>query len=540
MSTSNTTNIFTQIKITVKDNFFSLIVFVSLLALSYLLNGKMLFAVINIASLFFLFNILAKTKYTFLISVILVLFIASDIVYYILYSSSMYVGILSSIMETTPKESREMFGELYIWVVPTLAAVALLSIKMLKEMKRNKLKRGFSIWCFSIITFVIIPAYLYVNISREKRIQTLVMFKDDPLLWTQVVVSSKFPIVYNDVAIFVVYFTEKQRIKALLSLKKEMPSNIYYDSEANLVDRIYLIIGESSFRGHYSLYGYDIKTTPFLDSLKTNTSQLYYYNAISPAPITRDAIRFSLSFGGPVDKDAFFTKKNIIDIAKDQGYETVWISNQERVGSFDNYTGILASTAEKIFFQTKHELYRKDLDLIAELEAYTKSSNKQLIILHLQGSHMPYEYRYDNVDEEAIPLHTTENITRYDRTIHYTDRVLKEVYEYSLKKDKHSLIYYFSDHGESIGKGHGFMNEGIEQFEIPLVVIDNNSGITVDSIMNKYIQPKIEVINNTNSIYILSEILGYKISDEVINSALIDGQYIYHVDGRPYLFDGLK
>ena len=539
MSFTNTTNIFTKIKDFIKGNFFSLIVFILLLLLSYLLNGKVFFAVINIASLFFLFNILAKTKYTFLVSAVLLLFITSDIVYYILYSSSMYVGILSSIMETTPKESREMFGELYLWVIPTVLVVAFLGIKMLREMKRNKLKRSLSVCCFSVITFILIPAYLYVNFSREKEIQTRALFEDDPLLWTQVVVSSKFPIVYNDVAIFIVYFRERQRIRTLLSQDKEMPSSIFSDSDAKSVDRIYLIIGESSFRGHYSLYGYDVKTTPFLDSLKTNTDQLHYYNAISPAPITRDAIRFSLSFGSPVNKDAFFTKKNIIDLAKDQGYETVWISNQERVGSFDNYTGMLASTAEEIFFQTKHELYRKDLDLIAELDVYSKPQKKQFIILHLQGSHMPYEYRSDSIDEKAIPLHTTENITKYDRTIHYTDRVLKDIYEYSVRNDEQSLIYYFSDHGECIGKGHGFMNEGVEQFEIPLIVLDNNSGVAVDSVINKYIQPQFDVVNNVNSVCILSEILGYTVSDTTIESALENGQYIYHVDGRPYLFNEL-
>lgn len=540
MSTPNTTNIFTEIKNTIKDNFCSLIVFISLIVLSYLLNGKILFAVVNIASLFFLFNILAKTKYTFLISAVLVLFITSDIVYYILYSSSMYVGILSSIMETTPKESREMFGELYIWVIPTLVIVVLLSIKMQREMKRNKLKRSLSIWCFSVITFIIIPAYLWFNITRDKNILTQALLRENPVSWTQLVISSKFPVIYNNIGISIIYFREKQKMKGLLSMKKEMPEGLLLEEQTNSLDRIYIIVGETSLRTHYSLYGYNIPTTPFLDSLKINTKDIYFYNAISPAPITRDAVRLSLSFGTPQNTDAFFYKKNIIDLAKDRGYETLWISNQERVDSYDNYTGLLASSSDLVYFETQHGLYRKDLGLIPKLEEYSTPSKRQLIFLHLQGSHMPYEYRSDSIDDKAIQLHTTENITKYDRTIHYTDRVLKEIYEYSLRNDENSLIYYFSDHGESIGKGHGFMNEGIEQFEIPLIIINNNSGIAVDSIVNKYNQPEIDVINNVNSVYILSEVLGYKVEEGLLNSALNDGQYIYHVDGRPYLFNGLK
>ncbi|PXV63358.1 glucan phosphoethanolaminetransferase (alkaline phosphatase superfamily) [Dysgonomonas alginatilytica] len=524
----------------IKNYKYSFLTFIPLLVLSYLLNGKMFFAVINIASLFFLFNILAKTKYTFLVSSILVIFITSDIVYYLLYSSSMYVGILSSIMETTPKESKEMFGELYIWIVPVLLIVIFLVVKMLGELKRNNLKRIYAIGAFIGITFVLIPVYLFVNLSRDKDVQIQALYANNPLLWSQTVISSKFPVVYNDIAIYVAYFTERIKINNLLSSHKEIPEGLSPDSTAQVVERIYLVIGESSFRGHYSLYGYDVETTPFLDSLKNNTDQLHYYNAISPAPLTRDAIRFSLSFGTPLDQDAFFTKKNIIELAKDQGYETVWISNQERVGSFDNYTGMLASSADKTFFQTKHELYRNDLDLIKELDSYSKPSTKQFIILHLAGSHMPYEYRSDSIAEKAIPLHNTVNVTKYDRTIHYTDRVLKEIYDYSIKNDKQSIIYYFSDHGESIGKGHGLINEGIEQFEIPLVVINNNTEIAIDSIVNQYMQPQLNVINNVNSVYILAEILGYKVSRNLIDAGLKEGRYIYHVDGRAYLFNKLK
>lgn len=524
----------------VKGYKYSILFFIPLLILSYILNNKILFAVINIASLFFLFNTLAKTRYTFVISYFLSIIITSNIVYYLLYSSSMYLGIFSSIFETTPIESREMFGELYLYIIPVLAIVLFLTFKMLKELKVSSLKRKYSTTAFFGILFIFIPIYLFVNISRDKDSLRQALFKDNPVSWAQTVLSSKFPIVYNDIAVATIYFKERQRIKQLLLLTKETPAGIIPDTTRHSVDRIYLVIGETSFRGHYSLYGYNVPTTPFLDSLKNNTKNLFFYDAISSACITRDAVRMALSFATPLDLDAFFTKKNIIDLAKEQGYETLWISNQERVDSYDNYTGMLASSSDEVFFETQHGIYRNDLGLIKRLEEFSDPSKKQLVVLHLQGSHLPYEYRADSIDIDAIPLHTTGNITNYDRTIHYTDRVLREIYKYSLKHDEQSLIYYFSDHGEIIGQGHGLMHGGKAQFEIPLIVMDNNSGIAVNEIIDKYIDPQLGVVNSVNTIYILSELLGYKLSENVIDKALVDSKYVYHIDGKYHLYKDIN
>lgn len=519
---------------------FSLLFFALLMILGHLLNGKLLFIIINIASLFFLFNIVAKTKYTFVITGLLVLFLTADVVYYILYSSSIYVGIFSSILETTPIEAKEMLGNTWATVICSLVIISGLCFLSLRELKRGGLKRRLSLILFLVINILLIPSYLALNIYRNQDVQAQALFKESPVLFGQTVISAKFPIVYNDIAILFVYSLERYKISRFRGVQKQMPEGIVFDSKHEPVERIYLIIGESSFRGHYSLYGYAEKTTPFLDSLKLNTNTLNYYEAISPACITRDAIRFSLSFASPLDKDAFFSYKNIIDIAKDQGYETIWLSNQERVGSFDNYTGILASTADRAIFETEHELYRNDLSLLDRLEQCSEPGKKQFIIIHLIGSHMPYEYRFDDVDVLAINTDNSAHIVNYDRSIHYTDRVLKGIYGYSLKNDAKSLLYYFSDHGECVGLGHGQMFGGKDQYQIPLIVMNNNSSIPVDSIVEKYKIADSGLINSCSSIYILSEILGYNVGSSLVEKAQNDSKYVFHIDGQVYFYDDIK
>lgn len=519
---------------------FSILSVILLCILGYKLNGQISFIFINIASIFLLTNILAKTfKYTFLLSILFVLFITADVVYYLMYSSSIYLGILSSILETNPAEAREMFGELKIYIIGSFIGVIALYSLSTFELRKKGLNLKVSLSLFFIINLILIPTYLFMNHKRDRSEMGQALYRDNFPTWIQNTISSKFPIVYNDVATLSIYIKDRYRIKKLLNTKRELPEDLSKPEQENEISRIYLIIGESSFREHYSLYGYDVKTTPFLEHLRDSVKNIHYYKAISPGCITRDAIRMSLSFATPQNQDLFFTQKNIIDLAKDQGYETVWISNHERVDSQDYNTGVLASSSDIVFFQTLHGTLRNDLGLIDKLNELSTPNKKQLIVIHIQGSHIPYEYRHDELDVAAIPQTQTVHITNYDRSIHYTDRVLEKIYNYTKTNDAKSIIYYFSDHGECVGIGHGMLDGGKDQYQIPLLLIDNNSEIPIDSIVDKYKDPKSGLFNNTNSIYVMSEILGYKVNKKAIQSAKDNSKYVFHIDGKIHQYEDI-
>ena len=98
-----------------------------------------------------------------------------------------------------------------------------------------------------------------------------------------------------------------------------------------------------------------------------------------------------------------------------------------------------------------------------------------------------------------------------------------------MQKDSTALFFHFSDHGEIIGRGHGPWKNGIAQFDIPLITINKNAGI-IDSIMPKYIEPETGTINNTNTIFIIAEMMGYHIPQKYVDKAIHDGKYVRHAD----------
>lgn len=155
---------------------------------------------------------------------------------------------------------------------------------------------------------------------------------------------------------------------------------------------------------------------------------------------------------------------------------------------------------------------------------------------------MEYKDKYDRVNCDALTNEFNKTLD-YDRSIHHTDRVIGLLYNTianrgEVKAISSSLVFYFSDHGEIINKGHGFLDKDMDQFMIPFIVIPSNDTIDTKRIIDKYL---IEGrLNTTNFNYILSEVMGYEVSEKAIKKAKNDGLYYYHVDGKTYQFNDIK
>lgn len=169
-------------------------------------------------------------------------------------------------------------------------------------------------------------------------------------------------------------------------------------------------------------------------------------------------------------------------------------------------------------------------------------NQKQFTIIHLFGSHIYYSSKFDSEDEKAIPKSTNDNtfnnIDYYDRSIHHTDRVLREIYN-SLKGDKNSIAIYISDHGEIVGKGHGFMQQFEDQYSIPLIFF-NFTDRNIDDLVKKYKNLEDENFNTVNLCYILAELMGYKVAHEREKFALENSPLIYLPNGEIKKFEDIK
>lgn len=101
--------------------------------------------------------------------------------------------------------------------------------------------------------------------------------------------------------------------------------------------------------------------------------------------------------------------------------------------------------------------------------AHLKSGERQVLVLHMMGSHGPaYDHRSEDKDKVFGSVCTDPSfrscsseqiVNAYDASIRYTDRVLVGLIEtLSSKTEVDTAFIYISDHGESLGENGLFLH----------------------------------------------------------------------------------
>lgn len=454
--------------------------------------------------------------------ILIALWLGFDIGYYLIYNTSIQPSNVAAILTTNKKEVIGLLESIYIKMFLVIAFFSVFTYLSVKELKSVSLK-----WTF--VPLIVIGCLLFF--SRTSVFNKNSVFKQFSLA------IGKFPLIFRDIALVRENSKEIDQINEYVKGNRIIPQGIILDKNKKTPEKIFLIIGESSLSTHYSLYDYEKDTTPLLTELSNNQSLIFFKNVISPAPITLLSLRNTLSFATPNDQESLFKYKNIVELAKNAGYETVWFSVSGTViGWHNTETSMIAKTSN-----ISKLLNHKDVGdwiLIPMMEKAIVNNKKQLFILHVRGNHMPYD-NFDTKDAKYLP--GNDVVAKYDRTIHNTDRYIKRVYDMMKQQKGLSIMCYFSDHGEVIGKGHGFLSEGNVQFKVPLIMSSNNT-IEMNNMkktVEEYRSPS-GYLNNSNLIYILSDFMGYSISEKVKKWGKSEGEFIFHVDGKSYRFKDIK
>jgi len=239
------------------------------------------------------------------------------------------------------------------------------------------------------------------------------------------------------------------------------------------------VIGESSSRDHWQLFGYDRATNPELSKLP-NLVRLP--DMLTPWVVSLDAIPQLLTRKPINDNVTPWPEASIVRAMREAGYQTYWISNQQQFGKFDSAVSIYANEAGHQQF-LNHASWEApgefDEDLLEALSAVLKASTDDVfIVLHMMGSHNFYDYRYPNSFKHFQPTNsdakdlTVEGMTNsYDNTILYSDHVIAQIIDRLAGTNAISAMWFASDHGDLLpspacpktGHGHGTRHE----FEVP-------------------------------------------------------------------------
>jgi glucan phosphoethanolaminetransferase (alkaline phosphatase superfamily) len=253
-----------------------------------------------------------------------------------------------------------------------------------------------------------------------------------------------------------------------------------------------LIVGESARRASWSAYGYKRPTTPFLDRLKADHEAVFLTDAMADANLTGLSVPMILTGMTPQEIAADRpVRSNLLDLAKEAGYTTAWLVNQD-VG-VSTTIGVVADHLE--FPPDLHEgpFGRSDLDEVL-LPAYrhdlARSGQPRFIGMHVMGSHWEYYRRYPKSLERfgspqrlaRLASATTDAslvpdlMDAYDNSVLYTDWFLEQVIEGARKLEVPATVTFIPDHGEAEplldggAVGHGATHYVEAEFEIPSLI----------------------------------------------------------------------
>ena len=352
---------------------------------------------------------------------------------------------------------------------------------------------------------------------------------------------------------YINYQTELNEVEQnLLQLNKIPPLENLSEAAKPLPTTVVLVIGESTNRLHMGLYGYPRDTNP---KLKSIASELKLFNNVfASRPNTIESLEQVLTFADQEHPDWYKTKPSLIAMMKQAGYKTIWISNQQTLTARNTMlTTFAKQTDQQIFLNTtrKQNAYSFDEKVLAPyVDALKVKAEKKFIVVHLLGTHMKYNYRYpENADffktSEDLPSTLSddqkETINAYDNAIRYNDHIVYTLIKNLKAQQQHSLLVYFSDHGDDVfdsgTRDFQGRNEGkptYPMYAVPFVVWHSTDWFNRALLNDQKIFHR--QYDNADFIYTWSELLGlryqgYLAHESIVNPSFLEDQILV---GDPY------
>lgn len=377
-------------------------------------------------------------------------------------------NVIMLFVETNARESKEflesMLDKPQLWQVP-LCVVGMIVLNIIVEKNRLRVNQ----WCkgpkttkvlrgIAIILLVggVIFSYNYVKLFLCDEMNEVDEWRshmrnpDD--LVTKVVVS------FYDMSIAE---KEMSRVITLAEQVEALPQSASNDS-LNVI----VVIGESYIREHAALYGYPLQTTPFLSHEQQEGRLFVFTDMVSPYNQTTRVIRNLLSCNSLGHHEDWSSAPPFTAIYKKNGYHVTMYDNQKNfdmgfVFAYSLNTYLYHPQIMKAcYHETNDSTFEFDGQMVDDYQKRQTPSAKRLVLFHLLGQHVSFEYRYpknfayfneDSLSFRKEPWLTKdmrEDIVHYDNATRYNDHVLQQII--GLYDQQNTIVVYLSDHGEEV------------------------------------------------------------------------------------------
>lgn len=377
-------------------------------------------------------------------------------------------NVIMLFVETNARESKEflesMLDKPQLWQVPLCVAVMIVLniiieknrlrvIQWCKGPRTTKVLKGIAIILLIggvIFSYNYVKLFLCDEMNEVDEWRSHMRNPDD--LVTKVVVS------FYDMSIAE---KEMSRVITLAEQVEALPQSASNDS-LNVI----VVIGESYIREHAALYGYPLQTTPFLSHEQQEGRLFVFTDMVSPYNQTTRVIRNLLSCNSLGHHEDWSSAPPFTAIYKKNGYHVTMYDNQKNfdmgfVFAYSLNTYLYHPQIMKAcYHETNDSTFEFDGQMVDDYQKRQTPSAKRLVLFHLLGQHVGFEYRYpknfayfneDSLSFRKEPWLTKdmrEDIVHYDNATRYNDHVLQQII--GLYDQQNTIVVYLSDHGEEV------------------------------------------------------------------------------------------
>lgn len=154
------------------------------------------------------------------------------------------------------------------------------------------------------------------------------------------------------------YYQYRQQLNALTSFLNENsalpPLSNFKDTSGDGARTLVLVIGESTQRDRMSLYGYARETTPELDALhKTDPNLTVFNDVVTSRPYTIEVLQQALTFANEENPDLYLTQPSLMNMMKQAGYKTFWITNQQTITARNTMLTVFSRQTDRQYYMNQ-------------------------------------------------------------------------------------------------------------------------------------------------------------------------------------------
>ena len=288
-------------------------------------------------------------------------------------------------------------------------------------------------------------------------------------------------------------------INMAVNFAKDIYNQTISDEMNDSINIIY-ILGESYIKSHASLYGYKLKTTPFMDTEQKKGNLIAFNNVVAPFNSTTLVEKNTFCCNSIADGEAWYKTPYFPILFKKAGYKVSFWDIQRDFAKNAFFTFSVNSfiynkeLMKYAYSHTSDKSFMYDEELVDDFfkNKASKLDKKNLIMFHFMGQHIGASDRYPHTqqftkfsykdikrNEPYMTKEKKQDIADYDNATLYNDYIISKIAKHYTNKP--TVMIYFSDHGEEIydyrdSKGRNAGSNGVTpelvkyQYEIPFII----------------------------------------------------------------------